>query len=413
MAVPTRKRKTVLNVLNKKERGYHGAGKGLYLAVAKSGHRSWIFRYRFGSRRRDMGLGAVGDVSLAEARDKADRLRRQVRDGIDPLEQRRSDKAQALLDAAKAMTFDQCRDAFIAGYETGWKNAKHRQQWMNTLQTYASPVIGKLPVASVDVGLVLRVLEPIWTTKPETAGRVRGRIERILSWATTRGYRMGENPARWRGHLDQTLPPQGKVRRVEHHAALPFVEVPAFLVELRSQSGVAAAALELTILTAARTGEVLGARWSEIVFDKAVWTIPAVRMKSRREHRVPLTRSVLAVLRRMQEVRRGAYVFPGQRADEPLSNMAMAMLLRRMGHEGITVHGFRSSFRDWAAEKTRHDNIVVEMALAHVVDDKTEASYRRGDLFEKRQELMRDWERFFLSKISRPADVWALRRAYG
>ena len=393
--------------------GRYPDGGGLYLQVSLSGSRSWLLRYRKGSGRHDLGLGPLSVISLAEARRRAQRIRQQLLDGIDPLGQRRADETQARLDAAKAMTFDQCRDAYIAAHEAGWNNPKHRQQWFNTLATYVSPTIGTLPVAAIDTGLVLRVLEPIWTTKPETAGRLRGRIERILSWATTRGYRTGENPARWKGHLDQTLPPQSKVRRVEHHAALPFEEVSAFLVELRSQSGVAAAALELTILTAARTGEVLGARWSEIDFDKAVWSVPADRMKSRREHRVPLTRSVLAVLRRMQEVRRGDCIFPGQRADGPLSNMAMAMLLRRMGHEGFTVHGFRSSFRDWAAEKTKHDNIVVEMALAHVVDDKTEASYRRGDLFEKRQELMRDWERFCLSRLSRSADVWALRRADG
>ena len=234
-------------------------GNGLYLAVAKGGSKSWVFRYRFGSRRHDLGLGPLSVVGLAEARRRAQRIRQQLLDGIDPLGHRRLDEAQALLDAAKAMTFDQCRDAFIGGHEAGWKNAKHRQQWLSTLATYATPVIGHLPVASVDVGLVLRILEPIWTTKPETAGRLRGRIERILSLATTRGYRTGENPARWKGHLDQSLPSQGKVRRVKHHAALPYVEVPAFLLELRQQSGAAAAALELR--TPARiTATVIGGR---------------------------------------------------------------------------------------------------------------------------------------------------------
>ena len=292
-------RLTEIAVRAAKVYGRYADGDGLYLQVSRNGSRSWVLRYRKGSRRHDLGLGPLSVISLAEARRRAQRIRQQLLDGIDPMQQRRADETQALLDAAKAMTFDQCRDAFIAGHEAGWKNAKHRQQWMSTLETYASPVIGKLPVASVDVGLVLRVLESIWTTKPETAGRLRGRIERILSWATTRGYRMDENPARWKGHLDQSLPAQGKVRRVEHHAALPFGEVPAFLVELRAQSGAAAAALELTILTAARTGEVLGARWSEVDLDKATWTVPADRMKSRREHRVPLSDAALAVLRQV------------------------------------------------------------------------------------------------------------------
>jgi integrase len=391
-----------------KQRGLYPDGGGLYLQVSRNGSRSWVLRYRSGPRRHDLGLGPLAVVSLAEARRRAQRIRQQLLDGIDPLGQRRSDEAQARLDAAKAMTFDQCRDAFIAGHEAGWRNAKHRQQWRNTLETYATPVIGKLPVAAIDTGLVLRVLEPIWTTKPETAGRLRGRIESVLSWATTRGYRTGENPARWKGHLDQTLPAQGKLRRVEHHAALPYVEVPAFLAELRQQSGAAASALELTVLTACRTGDVLGARWSEIDFEGAVWTITAERMKAGREHRVPLCDAALAVLRRMREVRRSDFVFPSHRADRPLSNMSMAMLLRRMGRGEVTVHGFRSSFRDWAAERTTHDNIVVEMALAHTIGSKVEAAYRRGDLFEKRRRLMTDWDRHCNSLPSRSAEVVSL-----
>ena len=393
--------------------GRYPDGGGLYLQVSLSGSRSWVLRYRYGTRRHDLGIGPLSVVSLAEARRRAQRVRQQLLDGIDPLQQRQVAETQARLNAAKAMTFDQCRDAFIAGHEAGWKNAKHRQQWMSTLETYASPVIGKLPVASIDMGLVLRVLEPIWTTKPETAGRLRGRVERILSWATTRGYRIGENPARWKGHLDQTLPAQNKVHHVEHHAALPYADVPAFLVELRAQSGAAAVALELTILTAARTGEVLGARWSEVDFDKAGWTVPADRMKSRREHRVPLSDAALVVLRRMQEVRRGDHVFPGQRADRPLSNMAMAMCLRRMGRDDVTVHGSRSSFRDWAAERTSYANHVVEMALAHTISSKVEAAYRRSDLYDARRQLMQDWERFCTSPLSRSADIVPLRRADG
>ncbi|MCH5374054.1 MAG: site-specific integrase, partial [Planctomycetes bacterium] len=298
------------------------------------------------------------------------------------------------LEAAKSKSFDECAAAYIAAHEVGWRNPKHRQQWRNTLSTYASPVIGRLPVADIDTDLVMRVLEPIWTSKPETAGRVRGRIESILDWAATRGYRTGENPARWRGHLDHLLPKRSKVRRVRHHPALPYSEIGGFVAGLRDMDSVAARALEFVILTAARTGEVLGVRWDEVDFETGVWTIPAERMKNGREHRVPLSRAALDVLESVRPLRRNDYVFPGNRPKRPLSNMALTMLLRRMGHDGITVHGFRSTFRDWAAEQTSAPREVAEMALAHTIGDSVEAAYRRGDLFEKRRDLMASWAEF-------------------
>jgi integrase len=294
------------------------------------------------------------------------------------------------------MTFKESAAMYVASHRAGWRNPKHAAQWQATLATYAEPVIGGLSVQAIDTALVLKVLEPIWTTKPETAGRVRGRIESILDWAKARGYRAGENPARWRGHLDKLLPGRSKVRRVEHHAALPYAELPGFLVSLREQEGIAARALEFAILTAARTGEVIGARWSEMDLVGKNWTLPAARMKAGREHRVPLSDRALAILREMQPHRQAedAFVFPGGKNRRPLSNMAFLMLLRRMGRGDVTVHGFRSSFRDWAAERTKFPAEVAEMALAHTVSDKTVAAYNRSDLYERRRRLMAAWTTF-------------------
>ena len=319
----------------------------------------------------------------------------QRHDGVDPIEKRRAERLEARLDAARAITFKECAARYIASHRAGWRNPKHAAQWQATLATYAEPVIGGLSVQAIDTALVLKVLEPIWTTKPETAGRVRGRVESILDWAKARGYRGGENPARWRGHLDKLLPARSKVRRIEHHAALPYAELPGFLVSLRQQEGVAAYALEFAILTAARTGEVIGARWSEMDLLNKTWTLPAARMKSGREHRVPLSGPALAILEGMQAHRHeGTFVFPGGKNGRPLSNMAFLMLLRRMGQSNATAHGFRSSFRDWAAERTRVPSEVAEMALAHTLSDKTIAAYNRSDLFDRRRRLMAAWATF-------------------
>jgi integrase len=385
---------TALAVDRAKRRGYYGDGGGLFLQVSASGAKSWVFRFKEFGRLREMGLGPTHTVSLAEARQKALECRKLRLDGCDPIEIRKAGRAQARLDAAKAMTFKECAESYIASHKAGWRNPKHAAQWPATLGTYVYPVFGGLPVQAVDVGLVMRALEPIWTAKPETAGRVRGRVESVLDWATSRGYRQGENPARWRGHLENLLPKKAKVHRVEHHAALPYAEIGTFMAELHLQEGIAARALGFAILTVARTGEVIGARWSEIDLESRLWAVPAERMKGGRVHRVPLSEATIAVLDAMKTIRHGDCVFPGGRAGGPISNMAMTMTLRRMGRGDLTVHGFRSSFRDWAAERTGFPAEVAEMALAHAVSDKVEAAYRRGDLFQKRRQLMDAWARY-------------------
>jgi integrase len=298
------------------------------------------------------------------------------------------------LERAKALTFEECAEAYIEAHQDGWKSAKHRAQWPATLQTYVYPVLGRLSVQAIDTGLVAKVIEPIWKTKTETASRVRGRIEAVLDWAAARGFRQGENPARWRGHLENLLPRKSKVAPVAHLAALPYTELPAFMAELRAQKGIAARALEFAILTAARTKEALGATWDEIDLAEKVWSIPSERMKASRPHRVALSTAAFDIVSQMRHVQSGRFVFPGAKSDQRLSNMALLMLLRRLGHEGPTVHGFRSSFADWAAERTAYPDEVRRMALAHTVSDKVEAAYRRGDLFEKRRALGQAWADF-------------------
>jgi integrase len=385
---------TALAVDKAKRRGYYGDGGGLFLQVSASGSKSWVFRFKEAGKQHEMGLGATHTIGLAEAREKARECRRLRLDCIDPIEARKIARAQAQLDAAKTVTFKDCAERYIASHRAGWRSRTHAAQWPSTFGTYIYPVFGSLPVQGVDVGLVLKVLEPIWTVKPETASRVRGRIESVLDWATARGYRQGDNPARWRGHLENLLPTKSKVRRVKHHAALPYAEIRDFIAQLREQEGVAARALQFTILTAARTGEVIGATWSEINFVEQLWTIPAERMKSGKEHRVPLSDAALAILEQMQAIRQGDFVFAAGKAHRSISNMAMMMTLRRMGRSDLTVHGFRSSFRDWAAERTDFPSEVAEMALAHAIGDKVEAAYRRGDLFQKRRQLLDTWSQF-------------------
>jgi integrase len=385
---------TALAVTQAKRRGYYGDGGGLFLQVSASGAKSWVFRFKEGGKLREMGLGPLHTIGLAEARQRAQDCRRTRLDGRDPIADRKAARVAAKLDAAKAMSFKGCAERYIAAHKAGWRNAKHAAQWTATLNTYVYPSFDTLPVQAIDVGLVLKAVEPIWAMKPETASRVRGRIESILDWATARGYRQGENPARWRGHLENLLPKRSKVRRVEHHAALPYAEIAAFLADLRQQEGVAARALEFAILTAARTGEVIGAHWDEINTAERLWTIPADRMKAGKEHRVPLSDAAMAIVEKMTAICSGDFVFPGAKAKRPLSNMAFLMLLRRMDRGDLTAHGFRSSFRDWAAERTTFPGEVAEMALAHAVSDKVEAAYRRGDLFQKRRQLANAWAKF-------------------
>jgi integrase len=369
--------------------GRHAAGDGLYLQISKSGTKAWLLRFMRGGQARQMGLGPVALVTLAEARQKARDARRQLLDGVDPIEERRARRMDVALKAASGVSFRQCAERYIAAHEPAWRNGKHKAQWRATLATYCYPVFGEVAVGAIDVGLVLKAVEPIWTTKPETAGRVRGRIEVILDWATARGYRTGDNPARWKGHLDKLLPARSKIQRVKHHAALPYGEVPSFVALLREREGLSARALEFLILTAARTSEAIGARWSEIDLANQVWIIPPDRMKGGREHRVPLSDRAVEILEGLPH--EGEFVFPGARAGKPFSNMALLTTLRRMGRGDLTAHGFRSSFRDWAAEMTGFHSDVVEMALAHAVSSKVEAAYRRGDLFEKRRRLMNEW----------------------
>ena len=382
-------------VASKRRPGYHADGLGLYLQVSPTGSKSWVFRFMLAGKAREMGLGSLHARSLAEARSKAEECRRLLLSRIDPIEARDAEDASKALVAARSITFKECASAYIKAHRAGWRNIKHADQWTNTIETYCGPIIGALPVQDVDTGLALKVIEPIWTAKPETASRLRARIEKVLDWSTVRGYRTGENPARWRGHLDKLLPALKKKLRVKHHPALPFDEIGAFMEALRAQEGVAARALEFVILTAARTGEVIGAKWwDEIDLNAALWTIPAARMKAHREHRVPLSPRAVRLLRGLEAKRQGDFVFPGQKEGAPLSNMAMLELLKRMDRGDLTVHGFRSTFRDWTSERTGYPREVCEMALAHTVSDQVEAAYRRGDLFDKRRRLMVEWARF-------------------
>ncbi len=393
---------------SKTERGRYADGGGLYLQVSKSGAKSWLFRFMLNGKSRQMGLGSLHTISLPEAREEALLCRKQLRDGVDPIEARKLKLGKAQADSARVMTFKECAEKYISSHSAGWKNAKHGSQWQNTLKTYVYPVFGDLPVQSIDTGLVAKVIEPIWATKTETASRIRGRIESVLDWATARKYRNGENPARWKGHLDNLFPKRAKVQKVKHHAALPYHEIGAFMATLRQHDAVSARGLEFLILNAARTGEVIGATWDEIDFDNAIWAIPAERMKSGKEHRVPLSATSIVTLRSMKDVAVSGYVFPGGKRNRPLSNMAFLQLLKRMGRGDLTAHGFRSTFRDWVAERTNYPNEVAEMALAHTVGDKVEAAYRRGDMFEKRHRMMRDWAEFCSRLDSNVSNVISL-----
>ena len=372
--------------------GMYADGAGLYLQVTEPERSRGFFVFPCAVKR-EKWAWARSKRWASPTHAPAERCRGLCQRGIDPIGARMVERAQAALEDAKATTFKEAAERYIAAHRAGWKAAKHAGLWENTLATYAYPVIGKISVQAIDTDLVLKVLEPIWTKKPETASRVRGRMEVILDWAKSRGLRQGENPARWRGHLQFQLPARFKVRRVKHHAALPHAELPEFVAELRKQVGIGALALEFTILTAARTGEIIGATRDETNLSERVWTVPAARIKGGKEHRVPLSSRALAILKTVTAPENGehAFVFPGGKSGRPLSNVAMAAVLKRMGRADVTVHGFRSTFRDWAAERTNYPSEVVEMALAHAVGNKVEAAYRRGDLFEKRRRLMADW----------------------
>lgn len=418
---------TPLAVKNAKP-GRHADGDGLHLLVKQptpeaiknarpgqpaKGARSWVYRFMLKGKSRDIGLGAAGQggISLADARTARDALRLKVKAGIDPLEERQREATDALAAAQAAaiagMTFKAVAEAHIGANEASWRNDKHRQQWRNTLASYVYPVMGDLPIADIATAHVLKILEPIWRDKPETASRIRGRIETILDAAKARGYREGENPARWRGHVAQILPARARLSR-GHHKAMPYEAIPAFMANLREREAMAALALEFVILTATRTGEVLGATWAEVDLQKAIWTVPASRMKAGKEHRIPLSPRAIEILEVVKPLGK-ASLFPADKGGK-LSTMAMSMLLRRMKLD-CTVHGFRSGFRDWAAECTGYAHEVCEMALAHVIANKAEAAYRRGDLFDKRRRLMVDWATYCASGGATGANVTPMRAA--
>lgn len=415
---------TPLQVKNAKP-GRHADGEGLYLLVKDTGARSWVFRFMLNGKARDVGLSRCPEaiailqktggeeLTLAQARDVAAIYRLKVKAGIDPLVEREETAKRAAAEQqahqAASVTFRAMAETFLEAKEDSWRNSKHRQQWHNTLATYVYPVIGDMVVGEIGTPHVLQVLESIWKDKAETASRVRGRIETILDAAKVRGYRTGENPARWRGHLAQILPMRTKLSR-GHHKAASYSEVPEIIATLRGRRAMAALAMEFTILTAARTGEVIGATWSEVDLDKAIWAVPADRMKAAREHRVPLSPRLLEILAETKKLG-SQFLFPGPRGGQ-LSGMAMSMLLRRMNVDA-TVHGFRSSFRDWAAECTGYPHEVCEMALAHTIANKAEAAYRRGDMFEKRRRLMTDWADFCAGNGAAGAEVVPLRVASG
>ena len=397
-------RLTALGIQKNNKPGLYLDDHGLILQVRGPTSKSWLFRYRMNGRVREMGLGPLHTINLSEARELALQARKLKLAGIDPIEERRERREAARQVADLKPTFDKCVEQYLALHQSTWSNTKHQAQWTSTLKAYASPHFGHLPVSEVDLAAVLSALEPIWLTKSETASRLRGRIETILDWAKVRGLRSGDNPATWKGNLARVLPARSRVRKVKHHAAMPFAEVSAYMTELHKRDGMGALALQFLILTAARTSEVTQATWDEFRFGDRLWVIPADRMKAKREHRVPLSSAALQILGSAKTVSGSSrFVFPSGAPDRGLSGAAMTAVLKRTGHGHLTVHGFRSSFRDWAAEKTDHSSEVVEMALAHTIGNKVEAAYRRGDLFEKRQVLMAGWAKFVGSELS-PSD---------
>jgi integrase len=409
-------------VSNLKKPGRYCDGDGLWFQVRKPDAnrkkpvrepaRSWLFRFAWHGKQPTMGLGPYPDVGLKAAREAAADARKAVRAGINPLDAKKKAKAAETKAQQPTMTFDAVLKLYLAAHEDTWRNPKHRAQWRSTLDSYVSPIFGGWEISAVDTGAVMQVIEPLWKSKTETASRVRGRIETVLDYATARNWRSGENPARWRGHVENLLPKRSKVAKVEHHAAMPWAEIGGFMVELAKQPGTAKLALEFTILTAARTGETIGAMWSEIDMEAATWTVPAERMKAGREHRVPLTAAALDVLRAVlpaKPEKGDGHVFPGRKAGAGLSNMSLAAVMKRMDHADLTVHGFRSTFRQWAGERTNVAREVAEAALAHTLKDKTEAAYARGDLFDRRRKLMEQWATFCATPSVKNANVVSIR----
>jgi len=396
---------TALSIQKIYKRGLYSDGGGLYLQVSMSGSKSWVFRYKVHKRPRMMGLGSLNAVSLSRARDLATDCRRILAENKDPIDLREEKVVQEKINQMSSMTFEKCAASYISTNSPAWRNPKHRLQWERTLSRYAYPVIGEIPVSRVDTAMVMRAIEPIWLSKTETASRLRNRIELVLSWATVRGYRKGDNPARWQGHLDQLLPKRSKVQPTQHFQAMPYREIGDFMAELREIEGSVARAMEFTILCASRSSEVFGAKFSEVDLSAEVWTIPGSRMKAARDHRVPLSARAVEIIREMQNRATGDYLFPGRLGDQPLSSNALLALLKKRMNLKVTAHGFRSTFRDWAGECTNHPREVVEMSLAHVIKDATEAAYMRGDLLLKRRVLMADWANYCLTRSPKPSSV--------
>lgn len=405
---------TALEVGRLKEPGMHAVGvvPGLHLQVTDSGAATWVLRVLVGGKRREIGLGGYPGVSLAQAREKARADRDAIKEGRDPAAERAAARSALRAQHAVDTTFDECARKFIESKAAEWKNPKHRAQWAATLETYAGPTIGKLNVRDVTLAHVVKILETdnLWTTKTETASRLRGRIEAVLDWATVRGYRSGDNPARWKGFLDKLLPAPGKTKNIEHHAALSYAEIGAFITDLRTRAGIAARALEFAILTAARSGEVRGACWDEIDLENARWTVPAARMKAGKEHVIPLSAQAAALLKALPANPDNPLVFPAPRGGV-LSDMTLGAVLKRMGRADLTAHGFRSTFRDWAGETTAYPREVIEHALAHQLKDKAEAAYARGSLLVKRGRLMADWATYCDLEDSARGEVVAIRGA--
>lgn len=377
--------------------GRHAVGgvPGLHLLVS-AGYRSWILRIQVGEQRKDIGLGSYPTISLLEARDRARKIHDDLRSGLIPVSPRKQQRNVLIAAAATEKTFEWCAEEYFKAKSSEWRNAKHRQQWENSLKTYAMPYLGHLAVSLIDLPHVLACLEPIWANKNATASRLRGRIETVLDWAAVRKYRSGENPARWKGHLDKILPAPSKIQKVEHHPAILIEDMPAFMLDLRTQAGIGARALELLILTATRSGEVRGATWSEIDLDKAIWTIPAERMKAGSVHRIPLSAEAIKLLKELPRLAGTELLFPGSKGQE-LFDTAMTYVMRRMKVTAVP-HGFRSTFRDWAGEKTNYPRELAEQALAHTLENKVEAAYRRGDALEKRRQMMQEWALFIFGQ---------------
>ena len=402
-------RLTAMEVKHATKRGLYPDGNGLCLQIARNGSRSWVFRFRIGQRRRYCGLGSIADVTLAQARERAAAARALLADGKDPIDVKQGRRAAVALSAARTMSFSEAAAAYIDAHKASWRTTKTADSTAAAITTYANPIIGSLAVGEVDTGMVVKILEPIWYTKSETASRLRSTIENTLDWAAARGYRAGENSARWRGHLESLLPKKAKVAPIQHLPALDYHEVGAFMARLRELPSIDARALEFCILTAARSGEALDAQWGELDLTAKVWTVPAERTKARREHRVPLSDAVMALLMELPTPHTGP-LFPGRKAGAAINRTRLLGVLRQLNPD-VTVHGFRSAFRDWAGDSTSAQRETIEAALAHVVGDRTEAAYRRSDALEKRRKLMEMWATYCSAPARSDAEVVELRRA--